>query len=253
MRNPTPDDIKRALCELTFVEMDAYGYEIVLPQVYSNGETVVVTASPEGDTFFVHDGGHAGMALEAAGVAVSPRLQEELSRGVAAYGCRISQFRVYKQCSGDGIAEAAAVVGCASRFVADFAFQAEARPMFDFKRQVVETLFETVGAARVRENEEVIAKSGSHYHVSAIILDPRGSKPQAYVEAVSNHQAVARKFRALYDMMNTPGIAETPRFAVFDDSRNGITVSDLSLLKDVSRTVGLRERNTLSQIAETLQ
>lgn len=253
MGNPTPDEIKRALCDLTIVEADAYGFEIVLPQIYGNGETVVITAHAEGERFFVHDSGAGAMALESAGIAATPRLQEELTRGVKAYGCQISQYRVYKQCMASEIAETAAIVGCASRFVADFAYQTESRPMFDFKRQVVETLFETVGAARVRENEEVVTRSGSHYQVSAIILDARGSQPAAYVEAVSNHQAVARKFRALYDMMHTPTLADTPRFSVFDDSRLGITSSDLSLLKDVSRPFGLRERNTLSQIAETLQ
>lgn len=99
MVGPTPDEIKRALCELTFVEADSYGFEIVLPQIYSTGETVVVTAQPEGDKFFVHDSGLGAMALEAAGVATSPRLHEEIGKGVRAYGCEFSQFRVYKQCS----------------------------------------------------------------------------------------------------------------------------------------------------------
>lgn len=252
MRRPTPEEIKRALCDLTIVEANAHGFEIVLPQVYGNGETVVIVAVQEGTTFSVHDSGFGAMALEAAGVSVSARLQEELSRGVRAFGCHISHFRVYKQCSASEVAEAAAVVGCASRFVADFALQTEARPMFDFKQQVIETLYETMGADRVRENEEVVGRSGSHYQVSAIVMDPEGIRPEAYVEAVSNHQAVARKFRALYDMMHTPEISGTPRFSVFDDSRGNITSADLSLLRDVSKTVGFRERNTLSQIAERL-
>jgi hypothetical protein len=251
MAGPTPEQIKKALCELTFVEKDAYGFEIVLPQVYSNGDTVVVTAQPEGDGFFVHDSGIGAMALEAAGVATSQRLHEEIGKGVRAYGCEFTQFRVYRQCSAADVAQTAAIVGCASRLVADFVFQTETRPMFDFRRQVVETLLEAMGE-RVRENEEVIARSGSRYQVSAIILDRKLVRPAAYVEAVSNHQAVARKFRALYDMMHTPGIADTPRFSVFNDVQAGISGADVALLKDVSATVGFRERNTLSQITGTI-
>jgi len=248
MVGPTPDQIKKALCELTFVEEDKFGLQIVLPQIYSNGETVVVTAQPEGDKFFIHDNGAGAMALEAAGVATSARLHEEIGKGVRAYGCEFAQFRVYKQCSAEDVAQTAAVVGCASRLVADFVFQTETRPMFDFRRQVVETLLETIGIERVRENEEVVARSGTRYQVSAIILDPKLVRPAAYIEAVSNHQAVARKFRALYDMMHTPGISDTPRFSVFNDIQAGISTGDVALLKDVSETVGFRERNTLSQI-----
>jgi hypothetical protein len=252
MVGPTPEQIKKALCELTLVEQDAYGFEIVLPQIYSNGETVVVTAQPEGDGFFIHDSGRGAMALEAAGVSTSPRLHEEIGKGVRAYDCQFSQFRVYKQCAASDVAQTAAIVGCASRLVADFVFQTETRPMFDFRRQVVETLLETIGAERVLENEEVIARSGTRYQVSAIILDAKRVKPAAYVEAVSNHQAVARKFRALYDMQHTPGIADTPRFSVFNDIQAGISTGDVALLKDVSETVGFRERNTLSQITGTI-
>jgi hypothetical protein len=104
----------------------------------------------------------------------------------------------------------------------------------------------------VRENEEVVGRSGSRYQVSAVILDAKKTGAAAYVEAVSNHQAVARKFRAFYDMMHTPLIAETPRFAVFNDIQAGISTADISLLGDVSKTVAFRERNTLSQISDTI-
>jgi hypothetical protein len=252
MAGLSPEEIKKALCELTFVEADKYGFEIVLPQIYSNGETVVVTAQPEGEGFFVHDNGMGAMTLEGGGVSTSPRLHEEIGKGVRAYGCEFSQFRVYKKCAAAEVAQTAAIVGCASRLVADFAYQTETRPMFDFRRQVVETLLETIGAERVRENEEVVGRSGSRYQVSAIILDERRTQPVAYVEAVSNHQAVARKFRALYDMMHTPIIADTRRFSVFNDVQAGISTADIALLKDVSETVGFRERNTLSQITGAL-
>lgn len=253
MTMPTPDDLKRALCDLTIVETTKFGFEIALAQVYGNGETVVITVQHEsGDRFYVHDSSNGAMVLEAAGLLLSSRLDDELRRGVAAYGCAITQARVYKQCSTQDIAATAAIVGCASRFVADFHLQSEMKPLFDFRQQVVETLAETVGAARIRENDEVLANSGSRYQVSATILDEREMHPVAYVEAVSNHQSVARKFRALYDMAHTPMIAETPRFSIFDDTRQNITSADLALLRDVSRPVGFRERNNLSQVVEAI-
>lgn len=252
MKRLAPDEIKRALCDLTVVERNSFGFEIALPQVYSNGDTVLVTVQEEGAGFYIHDGGNAGMILETGGVAATPRLQDELRRGVAAYGCSIAQFRVYKQCRIDEVAATAAIVGCASRFVADFAYHVEAPAMFDFRRQVLETLNETIGSDRIRENDEIRAKSGTQYRVSATVLDERRTKPLAYVEAVSNHQAVARKFRALYDIKNTPIIAETPRVAIFDDVGSNITSADLSLLRDVSQPIAFRERNGLSQVLGTI-
>ena len=250
---PSPEEIKRALCDLTIVEPTPLGFDAALAQVYSNGETVVVTAQVEGAGFYVHDNGTGAMVLESSGVNATSRLHEELRKGVSAYGCNLAQFRVFKQCRMEDLSNTIAIVGCASRFVADFSFHTEAPPMFDFRRQVVEVLLDTLGADRIRENDEVRAQSGSRYQVSATVLDERASKPLAYVEAVSNHQAVARKFRALYDMMNTPLIAETRRFSIFDDTSSTITSADLALLKDVSQIVPFRQRNTLSQIADSIQ
>lgn len=252
MKQLTAEAIKRALCDLTVVEPNSFGFEVAVPQVYSNGETVVVTVQEEGAGFYVHDSGNAGMILESGGVAATPRLQEELRRGVNAYGCSIAQFRVYKQCKADEVAATVAIVGCASRFVADFAHQVEAPAPFDFRRQVLETLNETIGADRIRENDEIRAKSGTQYRVSATVLDERRTKPLAYVEAISNHQAVARKFRALYDIMNTPIVSDTPRIAIFDDVSSNITGADLALLGDVSRPVAFRERNDLPQVLGTV-
>ncbi|TCJ38382.1 hypothetical protein [Parafrankia sp. BMG5.11] len=253
MTRPTPQELKRELCDLTVVEPTTFGFEIALAQVYGNGETVIVTVQHEdGSRFYVHDGGNGAMALEAGGHPMSAKLEDDLRRGVSAYGCNIAQARVSKQCSVDDVAATAAIVGCASRFVADYHLQSEVRPMFDFRQQVIETLAETIGSNRIRENDEVTAKSGSRYQVSATILDERQTKPVAYVEAVSNHQSVTRKFRALYDIMHTPMIAETQRVAIIDDTRRNITSADLALLRDVSKTVGFRERNNLSRIAELI-
>ena len=251
MTRPTPEELKQALCNLTIVEATKFGFEIALAQVYGDGATVVVTVQDEGDgRFNVHDAGNGAMTLEASGQTISSKLEDDLRRGVSAYGCQIALSRVYRQCSADEVASTAAIVGCASRFVADYHLQSEMKPMFDFRRQVVETLAETVGAARVRENDEVVARSGSRYQVSATLLDERELQPVAYIEAISNHQSVARKFRALYDMMHTPLISDTPRFSIFDDTRANISNSDLALLRDVSQTVGFRERNNLSQIVD---
>jgi hypothetical protein len=238
----------------SILAVNSYGLEIALPQVYSNGEVVTVSVQEEGGGFYVHDGSNAAMILESTGVSATTALQNQQRQGVQAYGCMISQFRVYKQCDGpEEIAAAAALVGCASRFVADYAHQAEGRPIFDFRRQLIEALYKTIGSPRVRENDEVVAKTGTRYQVSATILDERGSRPIAYVEAISGHQAVARKFRALYDLQNTPLVADTRRVAIFDDTRPGITSGDIALLREVSEPLSFAKRVRLVSSWGTMQ
>lgn len=254
MSDLTPEAIKKALCDLTVVEANSYGFEIALPQIYSNGEAVVVVVEREANCFYIHDSGNASMALESAGVPATSRLHDHLRKGVEAYGCGFAKYRVYKQCAHPGeIAAAASVVGCASRFVADFSQQSEGVPLFDFRRQLVESLYEVVGSPRVRENDEVVARTGSRYQVSATILDEHGTKPIAYVEAISGHQSVARKFRALYDLQHTPLISETRRVAIFDDSRPGITTGDIALLREVSDPLPFRDRAQIVGAWGTLQ
>ncbi len=242
----TPEIIKRGLCDLSAVEQTALGFEITLAQIYSNGDVVTISVQAEGSGFNVHDAGNAAMILENAGVSVSSKLQSELRAGVEAYGAQIARFRVSKQCPNpNDIAATAAIVGCASRFVADHSFKSEGHPIFDFRRELIETLCKSIGSPRVRENEEIVARTGTRYQVSATILDEQGSRPIAYLEAISGHQSVARKFRALYDLKHTPVVAETRRFSIIDNSRPGITTGDIELLNEVSEALPFTERGKL--------
>lgn len=254
MSDLSPEAIKKALCDLTVVELNAYGVEIALAQLYSSGEVVTVMVEREANGYLVHDAGNAAMILDSLGTTTNARVHDNLKKGVETYGCQFVRSRVFKLCAHPAeIPIAAAVVGCASRYVADFAHQTDGAPLFDFRQQLVETLYEAVGSPRVRENDEVVARSGSRYQVSATILDERGSRPIAYVEAVSGHQAVARKFRALYELQRTPMISDTRRIAIFDDSRPGVTSGDISLLREVSEPLPFRDRASVMSAWSTVQ
>jgi hypothetical protein len=254
MSQPSPEFIKKAICDLTSVEVTAFGFEIALPQIYGNGDVVIVSVQREGDGFYIHDGGNASMTLESMGATITTRTYDELKKGVAAYACQFSKSRVFKRCANiEEIAATASIVGCASRFVADYIYQSDAPPLFDFRRKVLSSLSEFVGLERIKENVEVLAHTGTKYHISAAILDSLKTKPEIYIEAVSSHESVARKFRAMYDLKLTPMISETIRVSIFDDERSGITNGDLNLLREVSEIVPFSERDRLVKRLEELK
>ncbi|HEY0012194.1 MAG TPA: hypothetical protein VGB79_05005 [Allosphingosinicella sp.] len=245
--------IQRALCELSIVEATTQGFEVTLPQAYHSGNAVAVVIEAEGEGFYIHDNGYAAMLLEGLGVSTSPKLQALLRPSVEAYGCEIFGFRVYRRCTAPSdVAFAAVTVGCASRLVADFALKADAPPLFDFKRALLGRVSDTL-PGRVRENEEFVASKGNSYHVSAVILDKFQSKPLAFLEPVSSHQSVARKFREFYDFMLTPELVEIERVAVYDDTKPEITSGDILLLQDVSNPVRHRDTDSRLKAWSTVQ
>ena len=186
------------------------------------------------------------MALEGAGVVVSPRLQEYFRDRMTAYQCQFEQSRVFQRCVDvNKLAAAASIVGCASRVIADHVLHADPAPLTDFRRPLVDRLHERFGSPRIRENEEVIAVTGSRYQVSAVLLDKTRTRPLAYVEPIANHQAVARKFRTFYDLAKTPLVSETKRIAVYDADRAGISSGDVALLKNVSLPISYVESEAL--------
>ncbi|MEE8666013.1 MAG: hypothetical protein SOI54_08225 [Acetobacter sp.] len=231
-------DIKKALCDLTFVEQTLVGYEIALPQIYHTGETVCITVRQEGDFFIIHDDSAGMMSLESSGTVLSSRTLNALQKGVEAYGCEISGSRVLKRTQDfSDVAAFVAIVGCASRFVADYGLHLPAQAMFDFRKKAVNTLREILGDQRLRENEEITTSLGSKYHVSAAVLDARLVRTIAYIEAISGHQSSTRKFRSLFEIAKTPEIGEISRFSLYDDTSGSVTAGDIDLLKTVSHTV----------------
>lgn len=240
------DMLKRALCDLTMVQHGDEGLLIDLAQIYHTGDVVTVVARPETGGFYVHDGGGAAMALETSGMVIKPRLYEYLKDRVASYQCEFEGFRVSKRCEDvDKLAATVAIVGCASRLVADYTAPTEPPPLFDFRRQLVDRMHDHFGAPRIRENEEVTAATGTRYHVSAVLLDPAGNRPLAYVEAIGNHAAVTRKFRTFYDLAKTPLVNETSRVAVYDSARAGISQGDVMLLENVSKPISYQDSEAL--------
>ena len=245
---------KEAICGLIDVAQTSQGFEITLPQAYHSGNAVVVVARPDGDGFLVHDASYAAMLLESLGTKASARLETTLRAGIASYGCEISGLRVYRRClTLDELALSAVLVGCASRLVADQALKTDAAPIFDFKRTLIGRVINTVGTKRVRENEEFAGHSGSTYRVGAVVLDRKADKPIAFVEAVADHNAVARRFREFYDLMNNPALVGVDRVAVYDDSKADINSSDILLLQDVSNPVRFRDSATRFAQMSTLQ
>lgn len=234
--------LKAALCDLSTVEVTSQGYELVLPQAYHTGNAVAVVVQNEATGFYVHDNGYAAMLLEGLGVRPTHALQSHLHSSVEAYGCDLAGFRVFRRCSDWAeVAFAAITVGCASRLIADHALRVDAPPVFDFKRALLGKVEESIGISRIRENQEYRADKGTSYKVTAVILDARESKPVAFLEPISRHQAVARKFREFYDFMLTPSLVDIERVAVYDDSQSEITSGDILLLQDVSNPVRFRD------------
>ncbi len=246
--------IQRALCQLSVVELTNQGFEVTLPQAYHTGNAVAVMVEREGDGFYIHDNGYAAMLLESLGVQTSPRLQFELKPLVSAYGCEVFGFRVYRRCTDrSDVAFAAVTVGCASRVIADHALAVDAPPVYDFKRALLGKVANTIGQGRLRENQEVTASKGNSYRVSAVILDRHRSRPVAFLEPVSSHQSVARKFREFYDFMHTPELTNIERVAIYDDTQAGITTGDVLLLQDVSNPVRSSDSDIRLRAWSTIQ
>lgn len=248
------DFLRHAICGLIDVARTSQGFEITLPQAYHSGNAVVVVVREERGEFILHDSSYAAMLLESLGVKANQRLEATLRAGIIAYGCEIAGLRVSRKCtSPDEIPLAAVLVGCASRLVADQALKSDSVPIFDFKKKLLGRVIDTLGTKRVRENEEFAGHSGSTYRVGAVVLDKKASKPIAFVEAVADHNAVTRRFREFYDLMNNPALASIDRVAVYDDDKADINSSDILLLQDVSNPVRFRDSAQRFAQLSTLQ
>lgn len=237
--------LRQAICDLTQIERTSGGFEVTLPQAYHSGHAVVVAVQDEADGYLIHDSSYAAMLLESLGVRANAKVETGLRSGIASYGCESEGLRIYRRCATvEDVAMAAVLVGCASRLVADYALKADSQPIFDFKRKLLGRVIDTVGQKRVRENIDYSGHSGSTYRVAAVVLDKQQSRPIAFVEGVADHNAVARRFREFYDLMQNPALAGIDRVAVYDDSRLDINSSDLLLLQDVSNPVRFQDSAT---------
>jgi hypothetical protein len=229
--------IKSAICGMVEVTHSNQGYEVTLPQAYHTGHAVCVIVRPEKNGYLIHDNSYAAMLLSDHGVRVGKKLHQRFAPMVDSYGCSLEGFRVGRTCdSADHVALAMALVGCASRLIADYLLESTPQPLFDFRASLLGKVTSIVGERRVRTNQDVTGQYGAHYKVSTVILDDRESRPVAFVEPVSDRDAVSRRFKEFYDIMHNPVFEDVERVSVLQD-RNEIAAGDSLLLQEVSSLV----------------
>jgi len=235
-RHISVESIRAAICAMVDVESTNQGYEVYLPQVYHSGHNVAVVVRSEQVGYTVHDNSYAAMLLANLGIPTGRRLADIVRSEVAAYGCELDGLRVFRRCSDDDdLGLALTLVGCASRLIADKALASHSLPLHDFKASLLGKVVDTVGANRVRTNEQVSGHLGGHYRVSAVVLDRAERHPIAFVEPVADREAVARRFKEFYDLSRNPLYKHVERVAVHDD--RGLPTGDALLLEEVGHLI----------------
>ncbi|WP_070154082.1 hypothetical protein [Sphingobium phenoxybenzoativorans] len=236
-RGLTADIIKASICGLTEAVHTNQGFEVTLPQMYHNGQSVVVMIRPDDGGFIVHDNSYAAMLLSNLGFAVGKRLGDALAPQVASYGCDLTELRVWRRCETlEDIGAILALVGCASRLIADQALKADRPPLHDFKSSLLSKVVSAVGVQRVRTNEEVSGHLGSRYRVSTVVLDRAQHKPIAFVEPITDRDAIARRFKQFYDLSLNPNYEQIERIAVYDEA-TPMPSGDALLIEEVGNLV----------------
>lgn len=235
-RNITAAMIREAICAMVDVESTNQGYEVYLPQIYHSGNNVAVVVRSEQFGYTVHDNSYAAMLLANLGIPTGRRLVESVRSEVEAYGCELDGLRVVRRCSDDDdLGVAMTLVGCASRLIADKALASNQLPLHDFKASLLGKVVDTVGANRVRTNEQVSGHLGTQYRVSAVVLDKAERHPVAFVEPIADREAVARRFKEFYDLSRNPLYKDVERVAVHDD--RGLPTGDALLLEEVGHLI----------------
>jgi hypothetical protein len=239
----TPEGLEAACRELVRVERSSLGLEVQLPVIYPNGDLVTVVVTQENNQTMVHDGGFAAMALATAGITISKKMRVRIASLSKHYGCEFINDRMVKTAKADDLALVVAVVANASRTIADLLLQTHAQPLFTFRQEVIDQVKEFVGTKRVRENEAVTGKSGTEYHIGAVVLNQSLSSPVAYVEAVKDLEGVNKRFREFYDISQLLFAPEPERIIMYDDKAN-LRQGDLLILQDVSNVVRFSDAKT---------
>lgn len=251
--NLTAEYIKHSICELTLIEATTQGFEVTLPQIYHNGDSVVVVISVENDGYTVHDNSYAAMLVSNAGLPVGKRLADTVRPQIQMYGCHLHEMRVSKRCErSDQVAVCAALVGGASRLIADHALVSTQAPLIDFRASVYGKVRSIVGGDRVRTNEEVSGSFGSTYRISNVVLDSAKSEPIAFVEPIPDRDSIPRRFKEFYDLSQTAMHKNIERIAIFDDEKP-LPSGDALLLQQVGRLVRFSDAPALFQPWATLQ
>lgn len=231
----SPSEIEAASRALISARKTNLGIEVQMPLIYPTGDSVTVVVTVQGGDYLVHDAGFGAMYLTTAGVTMSRGLHTRLTDFARHYGCEFIEGRMSRRCSAEQVALAMVMVANASRTVGDQMLDAKKKPMAIFKREITEVVSEVYGS-RVREDEAVKSAMGTTYKINALVLDEAERSPVAFVEAVTDEQAVNRHFREFYDLEQTPEYANVARLAIYDD-RKTWRVGDMTLLERVGRVV----------------
>lgn len=235
----SPSDVEAASRALISARKTNLGIEVQMPLIYPTGDSVTVVVTVQGGDYLVHDAGFGAMYLTTAGVTMSRGLHTRLADLARHYGCEFIDGRMSRRCSPEQIALAMVMVANASRTVGDQMLDAKKRPMAIFKREITEVVSEVYGS-RVREDEAIKSAMGTTYKINALILDKDERSPVAFVEAVTDEQAVNRHFREFYDLEQTPEYANVTRLAIYDDRRRW-RIGDVALLEKVGRVLAYRD------------
>jgi hypothetical protein len=245
--------LKSAVCNLIEVEHTSQGFEVSLPQIYHSGHNVAVVVRPERDGFMIHDNSAAAMLLTSLGLSVGKRLSDALRPQIVAYGCELTDLRVWRTCDSiENLGVAMTLVGCASRLIADQALRADPAPLHDFKSSLLGKVVSIVGAGRVRTNEEFNGHLGSKYRVSAVVLDKAQKMPVAFVEPIADREAVARRFKQFYDLSLNPALRQIDRIAVYDE-HHPLPAGDALLMGEVGNLVRFSDTAQRLQQWATIQ
>ena len=245
----TAEALESAVRALISARPIRFGFEVQLPLVYPNGETIAVTVNAEGDGYTVHDGGNGVSALAAHGINITPKLGHKLVEIAGHYGCEFASYRMIRRSSADDLPVAIAIVANASRSIGDQMLHTPTAPILDFKAEALHILRSSIGFDRVRENETVLGESGSKYTASALVLSSDRSRAISIVEPVKDHEAATKKFREFWDISQNVGLSHLSRISLYDDRREW-SAADLTLLQNVSNIVRLTDtENRMRELA----
>jgi hypothetical protein len=231
-REITPAEVEKAIRSLSVAEKTNLGIEVTLPVAFGDGELVTVVIERTGDEFAIHDSGFSAMRLTSAGVSLSKHVSFRLNEFARRYRCVFVEGRVTASAKFDDIAAVACLVANAARAVADYVYELRRQAEYDFRVVVFDRIKEIVGP-RIRETEDFVGASGTHYRVP-IILDELQAKPQNFLATIANHGVVPRNVTMFFDL--GPAYPDVERDAIYADDAD-IRKEDRALLKSVGTEV----------------
>lgn len=240
IRQITKDELETASRSLISARQTNLGWEIELPVVYPTGQCVSVVVAVAGGDYIVHDAGFGSMYLTSAGVAMTKKLIDRLSRIAASYGCNFISGRMSRTCNEQQLSVAIALVANASKAIGDHLAETRRRKIRDFRQEVSTVISDNLGENRKLDRDRVVGESGTTYQVNFVLLDKAEQKPIAYVEPVSDSDAVNVKFREFFDIQQNVNFSQIDRITVYDD-RADWHPGDLLLLNKVSNTVAFKD------------